>query len=143
MKCLNKILIMTLLLSLFSGGIINKTIINAEDTNDVDIVQPCYQTLPVKKTFGVSTNMFNGGMAMAIFTVTGTYDKGTYAITNTNLSYTYYITPMSITSYSVQSVNVSYKTSGTTLYAVASITLKVVAGGKTGYVSGSSTKALS
>ena len=49
MKCLNKILIMTLLLSLFSGGIINKTIINAEDTNDVDIVQPCYQTLSVKK----------------------------------------------------------------------------------------------
>lgn len=74
-----------------------------------------------------------------IFNVKGTYEKGSNAVTNVNLNYTYYVNVSGITSYSVESANIFYKTIGNPLYAVATATLKVVSNGKQSYISESNT----
>ncbi len=118
---------------------IDKTLIHAEDLQNFISIQPFGQIIPVNKNFSVYASCENGGHAFVIFNVKGTYEKGSNAVTNVNLNYTYYVNVSGITSYSVESANISYKTIGNTLYAVATATLKVVSNGKQSYISGSNT----
>ncbi len=142
MKKIIKIFVATLSAVVFCMCGINRTIINATELMCSNHIQPCGQIIPVNKNFSVYASCKNGGYAIVMFSVKGTYEKGTYSITNVNLNHTYYVNVSGITSYSVESANVSYRTTGNTIYAVATVTLKVVSNGKTSYISGSTTEQL-
>lgn len=121
---------------------LNRIIINASELSSTKNIQPCGQIIPVNKNFSVYASCKNGGYAIVLINVKGTYEKGTYSITNVSLNHTYYVNVSGITSYSVDAVNVSYRTTGNTIYAVATVTLKVVSNGQTRFISGSKTEQL-
>ncbi len=142
MKLYKKFLVLSMSVCIIGVCAINKKIINAEYLTNFKNVQPCGQIIPVNKSISVYASCKNGGYAFVMFNVKGTYEKSSNAVTNINLNYTYYVNTNGITSYSVDSANVSYKTIGNKLYAVATATLKVVSNGKTSYISGSTTEQL-
>ena len=139
MKLFKQILVIAMSVCLFGICDVNKTIVHAEDFRDFINIQPFGQIIPVNKNFSVYASSENGGYAFVMFHVKGSYEKGSNSVTNVNLNYTYYVIVNGITSYSVESANIIYKTIGNTLYAVATVTLKVVSNGKTSYISGSKT----